>query len=136
MSTHSSSGGHLLHNLVLFGRMLRQLGLDVHAGRMLDAVQALEYVAIRKKRDFRDTLRTLLVHRQQDLLSSTRPSRYSGALPKMGPRRWTCAQSWSSVAIANRRWGRLLQVRGGATDGAVEDAPADGADRIDSDADL
>ena len=59
--------GHLLHNLLLFGRVLRRLGLDVHAGRMLDVVAVLEYVGVERKRDFRDALRTLLVHRQRDL---------------------------------------------------------------------
>ena len=33
-----SSGGHLLHNLLLFGRLLRGLGLDVNPGRMIDLV--------------------------------------------------------------------------------------------------
>ena len=41
--------------------------MDVHAGRMMDVAQALEYVGIARRRDFRETLRTLLVHRQQDL---------------------------------------------------------------------
>ena len=62
-----SSNGHFLHNLLLFGRVLRRLGLDVHAGRMLDAVSVLEYVGVRRRGDFRDALRTLLVHRQRDL---------------------------------------------------------------------
>ena len=131
MSTHSSSGGHLLHNLVLFGRMLRQLGLDVHAGRMLDAVQALEYVGIRKKRDFRDTLRTLLVHRQQDLALFDEAFQVFWRAPKDG------STTMDLRSILEQRRYRKPQVEppppgaGGATDGAVEDAPADGADRID-----
>ena len=60
-------GGHFLHNLLLFGRVLKELGLDVHSGRMLDAVAALELVGVRRKRDFRSTLRTVLVHRKRDL---------------------------------------------------------------------
>ena len=59
--------GHLLYNLLLFGRVLRSLGLDVHADRMLDVVQVLDDMGIGRKRDFHDALRTLLVHRQQDL---------------------------------------------------------------------
>ena len=63
----STDIGHLLHNLLLFGRVLRRLGLDVHAGRMLEVVSVLEYTGVHRKGDFRDALRTLLVHRQQDL---------------------------------------------------------------------
>ena len=63
----ANGGGHLLHNLLLFGRVLRGLGLDVHSGRMVDVVHALDVVGVRRKRDFRQTLRTMLVHRQKDL---------------------------------------------------------------------
>ena len=60
-------GGHFLHNLLLFGRMLRRLGLDVHVGRMLDAVTVIDDIGISRRRDFREALRTLLVHRKDDL---------------------------------------------------------------------
>ena len=64
----TNGGGHLLHNLLLFGRVLRGLGLDVHSGRMVDVVHALDVVGVRRKRDFRQTLRTMLVHRHRDLV--------------------------------------------------------------------
>ncbi len=63
----SEDGGYFLHNLLMFGRTLKALGLDVHSGRMLDAAQALDLVGVRSKRDFRHTLRTMLAHRQRDL---------------------------------------------------------------------
>ena len=66
-SLEASTDGHFLRNLLLFGRVLRRLGLDVHSGRMLDVVEVLEYIGVARKRDFRDALRTMLVHRQQDL---------------------------------------------------------------------
>ena len=59
--------GHFLNNLLLFGRLLRRLGLDVHTGRMLDAVRILEDVGIRRRMDVRAALRTLMVHRKEDL---------------------------------------------------------------------
>ncbi|MEJ2556225.1 MAG: hypothetical protein P8186_08355, partial [Anaerolineae bacterium] len=59
--------GNLLHNLVLFGRLLRCLGLDVNPGRMIDLVQALEYIEIGRKADFYHAARSLLVHRQEDI---------------------------------------------------------------------
>lgn len=59
--------GQLLHNLVLFGRLLRRLGIDVNPGRMIDLVQALDYVNIANRSDFYHTLRSLLVNRQDQL---------------------------------------------------------------------
>ena len=61
------NSGSLLHNLVLFGRVLRGLGLDVNPGRMIDLVQALEYVEIGRKADFYYTASSLLVHRREDV---------------------------------------------------------------------
>jgi uncharacterized protein with von Willebrand factor type A (vWA) domain len=56
-----------LHNLLRFGGLLHTLGLDVHAGRMVDVVAALQHVDLARRSDFYFTLRSLLVHRQQDL---------------------------------------------------------------------
>jgi hypothetical protein len=54
-------------NVLLFGRVLRGIGLEVHHGRMLDAIRALEWVGVRHRSDVRATLRALLVHRHEDL---------------------------------------------------------------------
>ena len=59
--------GRLLHNLILFGRVLRGLGLDVNPGRMMDLVSALDYIEIGNKSDFFYAARTLLVHDHEDL---------------------------------------------------------------------
>jgi len=59
--------GRLLHNLLLFGRILRGLGLDVNPGRMMDLVSALDYIEIGNKADFFYAARTLLVHDREDL---------------------------------------------------------------------
>lgn len=63
----SEAEGQILPNLLLFGRLLRRVGLDVHAGRMLDAVQVLEDIGLRRRGDVQAALRTLLVHRREDL---------------------------------------------------------------------
>ena len=62
-----STNGQLLHNLILFGRLLRDLGMDVNPGRMIDVVSALQYVEIGRRADFYYTLQTLLVNRRDDL---------------------------------------------------------------------
>ena len=59
--------GKFLHNLLLFGRLLRRLGLDVNPGRMMDLVSALEHIEIGRKPDFYYAARTLLVHEREHL---------------------------------------------------------------------
>lgn len=59
--------GQLLRNLLLFGRVLRGLELDVNPGRMMDLVSALDYIEIGSKSDFFYAARTLLVHDREDL---------------------------------------------------------------------
>ena len=63
----SEPAGHILHNLLLFGHLLRRLGLNVHEGRMVDAVRVLEDVGMTRRVDVWSALRTLLVHRREDL---------------------------------------------------------------------
>lgn len=57
----------MIDNVLLFGRVLRAAGLDVHHGRLVDAIRALEWVGIRSRTDVRATLRSLLVHRHDDI---------------------------------------------------------------------
>ena len=63
----AGSEGHLLRNLVLFGRVLRGLGLDVNPGRVIDLVLALQHVQIGVKSDFYHAARALLVHKRDDV---------------------------------------------------------------------
>ncbi|MCY4557504.1 MAG: VWA domain-containing protein [Chloroflexi bacterium] len=60
--------GTILPNLLMFGEVLRRLGLDVGSANMLDLVRATEHVPIGGNRnDFRLAARALLVHRRSDL---------------------------------------------------------------------
>ena len=59
--------GALVPNLLLFGVVLRRAGLDIHPGRMVDALAAMEDVGVGSRADVRATLATLLVHRADDL---------------------------------------------------------------------
>ncbi|MEZ5398179.1 MAG: VWA domain-containing protein [Bryobacteraceae bacterium] len=58
---------HLLANLVRFGRMLHDAGMDVQAGRMTEVAHALGFIDIGRRQEFYHALRTLLVHRVEDL---------------------------------------------------------------------
>jgi uncharacterized protein with von Willebrand factor type A (vWA) domain len=57
----------LVGNVLVFSRLLRALGMDVHVGRLVDLVEALPLVNIGLRDDVYHTCRALLVHRQQDL---------------------------------------------------------------------
>lgn len=59
--------GNLLRNLLLFGRVLRALGLDVNPGRMIDLVTALEFINVGSRSDFYHAARGLLVQRREDI---------------------------------------------------------------------
>jgi uncharacterized protein with von Willebrand factor type A (vWA) domain len=63
----TSTDDALLARLLAFERFLRRLGLDVHTGRMLDAVEALAHVDLGRRDDVCQVLRALFVHRQEDL---------------------------------------------------------------------
>ena len=66
-SLNINGSGQFLHNILVFGRLLRQLGLDVNLGRIIDLVQALDLIEIGRKEDFYYTNRCLLVHKHEDI---------------------------------------------------------------------
>ncbi len=56
----------LLARFLAFGQALRAAGLDVHLGRLIDAIEALQHVDLGSRDEVFHTLRTLLIHRQAD----------------------------------------------------------------------
>ena len=44
--------GNLLSNCVLFGRLLRSLGMDISPTQMVDVVDSLNHVHIGNRQDF------------------------------------------------------------------------------------
>ena len=60
-----SPGGHLLRNIVLFGRLLRGLGIPVTPTQIVDFVHALNYVDLRSRQDVKHTARAILVNRRE-----------------------------------------------------------------------
>ena len=62
----------LLDHLLAFGQALRAAGLDVHIGRMLDVINALQHVDLADRDEVYHTLRTLLIHRHQDFATFDR----------------------------------------------------------------
>jgi uncharacterized protein len=62
-----NGSGQFLHNLLVFGRLLRRLGVDVNPGGMIDLVQALDLIEIGRKEDFYHATRSLLIHKREDI---------------------------------------------------------------------
>ena len=58
---------NLQHNLIVFGRLLRRVGIDVHVGRMIDVTEALQHVNLSSRDEVYHTCRALLVHRHDQL---------------------------------------------------------------------
>ncbi len=59
--------GNLLHNLILFGRILRGLRVDVSPGRIMEVTQALGHIEMWRKPDFYNTLRSMIINRREDI---------------------------------------------------------------------
>ena len=67
MPPAGEASGHFLHNLVLFGRMLRVLGLDINPDRLITLVKALEHVNIAHKEEFYHAMRCLVVNEKDEI---------------------------------------------------------------------
>ncbi len=67
MPPAGEASGHFLHNLVLFGRMLRKLGLDINPERLITLVKALGYVNIANKEEFYHAMRCLVVKDKDEI---------------------------------------------------------------------
>jgi uncharacterized protein with von Willebrand factor type A (vWA) domain len=62
-----SSSGHLLQNIVLFGRLLRSLDVDVTPPQIVDFVGCLDHLDLRQRQDVKNAGRSLLVSRPEHL---------------------------------------------------------------------
>lgn len=59
--------GHLTRNLVLFARLLRVGGLDVTPVQLGDWLEAIDHIDVRRREDFKNATRAILVSRSSDL---------------------------------------------------------------------
>jgi uncharacterized protein with von Willebrand factor type A (vWA) domain len=62
-----TAGGNLLRNCVLFGRLLRALGVEITPPQILDLVESLKYIEIGNRQDFKHSARAVLISRQEHL---------------------------------------------------------------------
>lgn len=61
------AGGNLIHNLIVFTRLLRHLGIHVSATQVHDFAHAFNHIDVTRRREFRDAARCILVTRRDDL---------------------------------------------------------------------
>ena len=77
----------LLDNVLRFAAFLRDAGVSINAGRMPDVVTAVESIGVRRRGDVRAAMRSLLIHRHEDI------QRFDAAFDqfwraRVGARRW------------------------------------------------
>ncbi len=58
---------HLLDHIVAFTHLLREMGVQVGPGQVVELTRALEFAPITKREDFRAAARCVLVRRREDL---------------------------------------------------------------------
>jgi tetratricopeptide (TPR) repeat protein len=92
--TGSGSLSNLQHNLVVFGRLLRRAGIDVHVGRLIDVTDALQHVDLSSRDEVYHTCRALLVHRHDQLAIFDRAFACSGARMWVPVRRSRVRETW------------------------------------------
>jgi hypothetical protein len=61
------AGDHLVRHVVTFGRVLREVGIEVGPGRVADALRALDAVDVTRQEDVYFSLRQTLVSRHDEL---------------------------------------------------------------------
>jgi uncharacterized protein with von Willebrand factor type A (vWA) domain len=59
--------GYLLRNMLLFGRLLRAVGVKITPTQILDLVEGLDHIDIRRRADFKNSARTILVSRHDQI---------------------------------------------------------------------
>jgi len=67
MSQQNDEQGHLLRNILLFGRLLRAVGVKSTPTQILDLAESLDHVDIRSREDFKNSARTILITRPEHI---------------------------------------------------------------------
>lgn len=67
MALPLSERSALLRNLLLFGRVLRSLGLRTSSGQLADVAQSLQYIDLASREDFKQATSCNLVSRQEEI---------------------------------------------------------------------
>jgi len=58
--------GHLFHNLLLFSRILREMGLDVNPSRTIDLLRSVELIGLGNKENFYEAGKAIMLRRADE----------------------------------------------------------------------
>lgn len=58
--------GHLFHNMMLFSRILREMGLDANPTRTIDLLRSMEHINIGNKEDFYEAGKAIMLRRNEE----------------------------------------------------------------------
>lgn len=58
--------GHLFHNLMLFARILREMGMDANPTRTIDLLRSVELIGLGNKQDFYEAGKTIMLRRIEE----------------------------------------------------------------------
>jgi uncharacterized protein with von Willebrand factor type A (vWA) domain len=61
------NSGHLLRNCLRFGRLLREIGIQVTPTQMVDLAESLRHIEIGNRQDFKNAARALLINRREQV---------------------------------------------------------------------
>jgi uncharacterized protein with von Willebrand factor type A (vWA) domain len=111
----------LLPNIMLFGRVLRRSGVELHHSRLLDSLRALEFIGISRREDVRATLQALLVHRHEDL------ARFNAAFDVFFRARGGAPSSVPLFSLGERPRVVVRPLSAAAVDVELEDVTAGGS---------
>ena len=95
----------LVANLLEFGRVLRRAGLEVHHGRLIDAIRSLEWIGVERRADVRATLEVFSAKEAGTVNvwpSGTRLGRRGRALLQCLPCRISTAPSSAKCSVTSR----------------------------------
>ncbi len=104
------ASGWLLHNTLLFVRLLRELGLPIDTRRSILLGQAMAQVGVADRDDFYHAARSCLIYRQQDLAAFDRAfrafwrSRTLGGIPLSIPGRPRRRDQAGPATAPTRGW--------------------------------
>lgn len=62
-----SGKGHLFHNVMLFSRVLREIGLDANPTRTIDLLRCLDFINIGQKEDFYEAGKAIMVRGPEEI---------------------------------------------------------------------
>lgn len=91
-----TSSGNLLHNIVLFARILRNAGVEVTAPQVHDFAHALKLIDVGKRQQVKDAARSLFVRRREDITTFDRAFDLFWRRRSYDPAAREAAKAWGS----------------------------------------